>query len=299
MQASSASGLEQSAEQQQLLYTETEAIWQHTQGRTEISPMPPLQSARYHPLGNGHGHARSVLRPECGAETQQPNRHRTRDLQLIRDDSKSAQKLAESGIWRHRHSYANSDTHSMHYTSPAGHHTPKHMKSLQSAAEGKTALEASSSWSAQIQPFGNGHGHTNTTPGPAQPSKRSSQISATQERQRQTLHQERETANLGPQSLPHVGPLVEGCGQLAEFLAQTPWEENRTGLGVTQIDVEQHLKSHNHICHQVIQMLEELPTEAIPTTEATKLQRLHSTMQLSCMCEWPKEFLQPETSTPE
>jgi hypothetical protein len=46
-------------------------------------------------------------------------------------------------------------------------------------------------------------------------------------------------------------------------------------------------------------MLEELPTEAIPTTETTKLQRLHSTMQLSCMCDWPKEFLQPETSTPE
>jgi len=46
-------------------------------------------------------------------------------------------------------------------------------------------------------------------------------------------------------------------------------------------------------------MLEELPTEAIPTTEATKLQRLRSTMQLSCMREWPKEFLQPETSTPE
>ena len=150
---------------------------------------------------------------------------------------------------------------------------------------------------AQIQPFGNGHGHTDTTPGPVQPSKRSSQIPTTQERQLQTLHQERAAANLGPRSLPHVGPLAEGCGQLAEFLAQT--EENRTGLGVTQLDVEQHLKSHNYICHRVLQMLEELPTEAIPTTEATKLQRLHSTIQLSCMCEWPKEFLQPETSTPE
>jgi len=86
---------------------------------------------------------------------------------------------------------------------------------------------------------------------------------------------------------------------LAEFLAQTPWEEKRTGLGVTQLDVEQHLNSHNYICHRVIQMLEDLPIEAIPTTEATKLQRLYSTIQLSCMREWPKEFLQPETSTPE
>jgi len=48
-----------------------------------------------------------------------------------------------------------------------------------------------------------------------------------------------------------------------------------------------------------MQMLEDLPIEAIPTAEATKLQRLHSTIQLSCMREWPKEFLQPETSTPE
>jgi len=86
---------------------------------------------------------------------------------------------------------------------------------------------------------------------------------------------------------------------LAEFLAKTPWEEKRTGLGVTQLDVEQHLNSHNHICHRVIQMLEDLPIEAIPTTEVTKLQRLYSTIQLSCMREWPKEFLQPETSTPE
>ena len=86
---------------------------------------------------------------------------------------------------------------------------------------------------------------------------------------------------------------------MAEFLAQTPWEEKRTGLGATQLDVEQHLKSHNHICHRVIQMLEELPTEVIPTTEVTKLQRLYSTIQLSCMREWSKEFLQPETSTPE
>jgi len=221
VQASSASGLEQSTEQQQLLCTETKAMPQHTQGRTEISPMPLLQSARYHPLGDGYGNGDSVLSSECGAETQRPNRHGTRDLHHIREDGKPAQKLAESDIWRRRHSSADSDTHSMHYTSPVGYHTLKHVKSLQNATEGKTALEANSSWSAQIQPFGNGHGHTNTTPGPVQPSKRNSQIPTTQERQRQTLHQERAAANLGPRSLPHVGPLAEGCGQLAEFLAQT------------------------------------------------------------------------------
>jgi len=46
-------------------------------------------------------------------------------------------------------------------------------------------------------------------------------------------------------------------------------------------------------------MLEDLPIEAIHTTVATKLQRLHSVIHLSSIREWPKTFLQPETSTPE
>jgi len=46
-------------------------------------------------------------------------------------------------------------------------------------------------------------------------------------------------------------------------------------------------------------MLEDLPIEAIRTTVATKLKQLHSVIQLSHISEWPKAFLQPETSTPE
>jgi len=38
---------------------------------------------------------------------------------------------------------------------------------------------------------------------------------------------------------------------------------------------------------------------AEPTAEVTKLQRLHRIIQLSRVREWPKEILQPETSTPE
>jgi urease gamma subunit len=113
----------------------------------------------------------------------------------------------------------------------------------------------------------------------------------TQESHGLILHQERAAAKV-----------AEGCGHLAEFLAQSPWEEERTGLGVAQLDIEKHLNSHNHICHQVLQMLEDLPIEAIHTTVATKLQRLHSVIQLSYIHhddEWPKAYLQPETSTPE
>jgi len=150
VQAGSAFGLEHSTEQQQLHHTETEAMLQHTKGRTEISPMPPLQRARYHPLEEGHGHARSVLRPECGAETQRPHRYGTIDLQNIRDDSKTAQKLIESDLWRHQHGYADSDTHSMYYTPSAVQHFLKRIASPQSATEGKTTFEANSSWSAQV-----------------------------------------------------------------------------------------------------------------------------------------------------
>jgi len=46
-------------------------------------------------------------------------------------------------------------------------------------------------------------------------------------------------------------------------------------------------------------MLEDLLIEAIHTTEATKLQRLHIVIQLSYIREWPTVFLQPETSTLE
>ena len=200
VQACSASGLEHSTEQQQLHHTETEAMLQYTHGRTEISPMPPLPRARYHPLEEGHGHARSVLRPECGAETQRPNQYRTIDLQHIRDVGKTVQKLTESDLWRHQHSYADSDTHSMYNTSSAVQHSLKRIESQLSATKGKTTFEASSSLSAQVQPFGNGHGLTDTTAGPVQSSKHSLQNLATQERQGQILHQERAAANLGPRS---------------------------------------------------------------------------------------------------
>ena len=69
----------------------------------------------------------------------------------------------------------------------------------------------------------------------------------------------------------HVGLLADGC----EFLAQAPWDERRVGLGTTHLGIEQHLRSHNSICHRLKLMLEDLPTEAIPTAEGKKLQQLH------------------------
>jgi len=45
-------------------------------------------------------------------------------------------------------------------------------------------------------------------------------------------------------------------------------------------------------------MLEELPTEAIPTADSKILQQMHRTLQNSMLPGWPEEWLQPETFTP-
>ena len=179
---------------------------QHPQHQTEIFAMPPLQLARYHSFGKGHGHARSVLGPERGAEKQRPPRHETMDLQDIRDGSKQAQKLDELCIWRHRHSYADSNTYSMHNASPAMQHPLKRIESRRSANECKIAPAAGASWSAQDQPFGDRHRHTGTAPGPAQSSNHSSQTFATQEMKWQISHRERAAATYTQVWAPRFHP---------------------------------------------------------------------------------------------
>jgi len=95
------------------------------------------------------------------------------------------------------------------------------------------------------------------------------------------------------------GPLIaEGCGKIAEFLAQAPWNEQRDRLSATQIELEKHLNSHNSTCRRLTMMLEELPTEAIPTADSKILQQMHRILQNSMLPGWPQEWLQPETSTP-
>jgi len=95
------------------------------------------------------------------------------------------------------------------------------------------------------------------------------------------------------------GLLAEGCGRMAEFLAQAPWNEKREGLSATHSEIERYLHSHNSICHRLTPMLEELLSEAIPTAESKKLQQLHRILQQSRMPGWPVECLQPEISTSE
>jgi len=68
---------------------------------------------------------------------------------------------------------------------------------------------------------------------------------------------------------PHGEFLTQGCGRIAEFLAQTPWNKQREGLSSTHSAVEEHLLSHNNICHRLTMMLEELPAETIPMAEVT------------------------------
>jgi len=96
---------------------------------------------------------------------------------------------------------------------------------------------------------------------------------------------------------PHGEFLAKGCGRIAEFLAQAPWNEKREGLSSTQSDIEQHLHSYKNTCRRLTMMLEELPAETIPMAESKKLQQLHRILQQSTMLGWPGDWLQPEIST--
>jgi len=92
--------------------------------------------------------------------------------------------------------------------------------------------------------------------------------------------------------------IAEGCGKIAEFLTQAPWNEKRDGLSATQPELENHLLSHNSTCHRLTMMLEELPNEAIPTVDSKILQQMHRLLRNSMLLDWPEEWLQPETFTP-
>jgi len=44
--------------------------------------------------------------------------------------------------------------------------------------------------------------------------------------------------------IPRGPRTTEGCGKMAEFLAQAPWDEQREGLITTQSELGKHLNSH-------------------------------------------------------
>jgi len=96
---------------------------------------------------------------------------------------------------------------------------------------------------------------------------------------------------------PYAELLAQGCGRIAEFLAQAPWNEKREGLSSTHSDTEQHLLSHNNTCRRLAMMLEELLAETIPMAESKKLLQLERISQQSMMMGWPGDRLQPEIST--
>ena len=143
-------------------------------------------------------------------------------------------------------------------TSPVVRHPGTRTTSLLEIIETSDAFGAEFSWSAQVQPFGDGRGYTDLTTGPGQSNKPCVKKWTTQESHGQILHQERAAANL-----------AEDCSQLAEFLALFPWEEKRIGLEFAPLNLEQHLDSHNLTCHRISQMLEVLPIEATHTTVVT------------------------------
>ena len=97
------------------------------------SVLPP-RLARYHPLGEGYGQARSVLGPEQGKDQGKLPRHATKDLQQNPEHSHLASMYYAissrwlcSGLWHntwtHQASQPDSDKHIMHTAPPAPRHS--------------------------------------------------------------------------------------------------------------------------------------------------------------------------------
>jgi len=81
---------------------------------------------------------------------------------------------------------------------------------------------------------------------------------------------------------PHGELLAQGCGRIAEFLAEAPLNEQREGLSSTHSDIEQHRLSHNNIYRRLVMMLEEMPAETIPMLKATNLNSCTKSLNKAC-----------------
>jgi len=248
----------------------------HKDGPTGNDPLAHMyqqRPVRNHPFGEGYVQVHSVFGSEPGTGQQQhPRQHPHFPTQILHHCP-----MAQPYPARHQ---PLGEEQGKPDTSSDVRHPGTRTTSLHETIEPSDAFGAEFSWSAQVQPFGDGRGHTDPTTGLGQSNKPCVKNWTTQENHGQILHQERAAANL-----------AEGCGQLAECLAQFPWEEKRIGLEFAQPNVEQHLDSHNRTCHRIRQMLEVLPIEAIHTTVVTKLQWIFSAIQLSDLREWPRMFL--------
>jgi len=78
--------------------------------------------------------------------------------------------------------------------------------------------------------------------------------------------QDTHTAENNPTTTPeqsHGELTAQGCGRIAEFLAQYPWTEHQNGLLPTQSGKEQYLLLHNDTCSHLAMILEELLSENI------------------------------------
>jgi len=113
--------------------------------------------------------------------------------------------------------------------------------------------------------------------------------------------QDAHTAENTPTTTPeqsHGEFIAQGCGRIAEFLAQAPWTEHRDGLLSTQSGIQQHLLLHYNSCSHLAMMMGKLPSENIPTAESNTLEQLHKISQQTMLLNWPGDRLQPEIITP-
>jgi len=157
------------------------------------SKLPP-RLARYHPLGEGYGQARSVLGPEQGTEQGKLPWHATKELQQNPEPSQYKEKSAElqQNTWTHQASHVDSDKHPIRTALPAPLHLC-HDSDYTNSLNGKYRRTGLAPWSARHHPFEEGHGLAGTVFGPVQGSEHGMQFLANEELQIPIPHQTQES----------------------------------------------------------------------------------------------------------
>ena len=155
-------------------------------------------STGYHPFGEGHGHTNTVFGPVQGSE---------HGMQYLANQELQMQTL-----------------HPIQGCEARPHHqarTQRTKADIQSRPMCTTLL------APRLHPMGGSYAQT-TQKGHG----REKELNYSQD-----AHTEADTRPTTTEQA-QGGLLAEGCGRMAEFLAQAPWSEKREGLSATQSEIE-------------------------------------------------------------
>jgi len=92
-------------------------------------------------------------------------------------------------------------------------------------------------------------------------------------------------------------PAYNEFNDIADFLAQHFLAETRSGLSLTTVGTEHHLRQHNSTCGHLVERLAALLRADLPAAERHTLGLLHKISQHNILRAWPGTQLQLQATT--